>query len=165
MIFVVVSVLALIALCDLLRHRRPQPLAPAADGAVRHRAERGRVAPAPRRGRGDARRHRRSARSAVSAGGSGSRRDVELGGFSLSPLAIAGWTIVGGIVASLVGAIVFQSLWGLLVGLAAPFVTRFIVSRKVSKMRKAFEEQLADNLDVLAGAMRTGHSTMGALSA
>ena len=31
-------------------------------------------------------------------------------------------------------------------------------------MRKAFEEQLADNLDVLAGAMRTGHSTMGALS-
>ena len=31
-------------------------------------------------------------------------------------------------------------------------------------MRRAFEEQLADNLDVLAGAMRTGHSTMGALS-
>ena len=30
-------------------------------------------------------------------------------------------------------------------------------------MRRAFE-QLADNLDVLAGAMRTGHSTMGALS-
>ena len=43
-------------------------------------------------------------------------------------------------------------------------MTRFIVSRRVSKMRKAFEEQLADNLDVLAGAMRTGHSTMGALS-
>ena len=31
-------------------------------------------------------------------------------------------------------------------------------------MRRAFEEQLSDNLDVLAGAMRTGHSTMGALS-
>ena len=43
-------------------------------------------------------------------------------------------------------------------------MTRYIVSRKVPKMRKAFEEQLADNLDVLAGAMRTGHSTMGALS-
>ena len=43
-------------------------------------------------------------------------------------------------------------------------MTRFIVSRRVTKMRKAFEEQLADNLDVLAGAMRTGHSTMGALS-
>lgn len=90
--------------------------------------------------------------------------DVELGGFKLSPLAIAGWTIVGGILASLVVAGWRQSLWGLLAGLAAPFVTRFIVSRRVSKMRRAFETQLADNLDVLAGAMRTGHSTMGALS-
>jgi tight adherence protein B len=90
--------------------------------------------------------------------------DVDLAGFRLSPLAIAGWTIVGGIAGSLVAAIMFQALWGLLVGLLAPFVTRFIVSRKVTKMRRAFEEQLADNLDVLAGAMRTGHSTMGALS-
>jgi len=90
--------------------------------------------------------------------------DVELGGFGMSPLAIAGWTIVGGIFASLAAAIIFQSLWWLLVGLAAPFVTRWIVARRVKKMRRAFEEQLADNLDVLAGAMRTGHSTMGALS-
>ena len=90
--------------------------------------------------------------------------DVELAGFGMSALAIAGWTIVGGIGASIVAAIVLKSLWGLLVGIAAPFVTRWIVSRKVSKMRRAFEEQLADNLDVLAGAMRTGHSTMGALS-
>ena len=30
--------------------------------------------------------------------------DVELGGFNLSPLAIAGWTIVGGILASIVAA-------------------------------------------------------------
>ncbi len=90
--------------------------------------------------------------------------DVELGGFGMSALAIAGWTIVGGIAASIVAAIILKSLWGLLVGIAAPYVTKWIVSRKVSKMRKAFEDQLADNLDVLAGAMRTGHSTMGALS-
>ena len=90
--------------------------------------------------------------------------DVELAGFGMSALAIAGWTIVGGIFASIVAAIVLHSLWGLLVGLAAPFVTKWIVARKVTKMRRAFEEQLADNLDVLAGAMRTGHSTMGALS-
>jgi tight adherence protein B len=90
--------------------------------------------------------------------------DVELGGFGMSALAIAGWTIVGGIAASIVATVVFQNLWGLLIGLLAPFVTRWLVSHKVSKMRRAFEEQLADNLDVLAGAMRTGHSTMGALS-
>ncbi|HET9461166.1 MAG TPA: VWA domain-containing protein, partial [Gaiellaceae bacterium] len=90
--------------------------------------------------------------------------DVELGAFRLSPLAIAGWTIVGGIVGSLVAAIALQSLWGLLIGLAAPFVTRFVVSKRVGKKRKDYSEQLPDNLDVLAGAMRTGHSTMGALS-
>ena len=90
--------------------------------------------------------------------------DVELGGWRLSALAFAGWTIVGGILASIVAAIVFQSLWGLLLGLAAPLVTRFLVARRVRKKREDFQEQLPDNLDVLAGAMRTGHSTMGALS-
>lgn len=90
--------------------------------------------------------------------------DVELAGFRLSALALAGWTIVGGIVASLVAAILLESFWGLLVGLLAPFVTRFLVSRKVRKTREAFAEQLPDNLDVLAGALRTGHSTMGALA-
>jgi tight adherence protein B len=90
--------------------------------------------------------------------------DVELGAFRLSALAIAGWTIVGGILASLVAAIALQSLWALLLGLAAPLFTRFLVARRVKKKRKDFEEQLPDNIDVLAGAMRTGHSTMGALS-
>ncbi|HXF97686.1 MAG TPA: type II secretion system F family protein [Gaiellaceae bacterium] len=90
--------------------------------------------------------------------------DVDLAGFRMSPLAIAGWTIVGGIAASLVAALLFQSLAGLLVGLAAPFVTRFLVSRKVARVRTQFGEQLPDNLDVLAGALRTGHSMMGALA-
>ena len=90
--------------------------------------------------------------------------DVELGAWRLSALAIAGWTIVGGIVGSIAAAIALESLWGLLIGFAAPLVTRFLVLRRVGKKRKDFSEQLPDNLDVLAGAMRTGHSTMGALS-
>ena len=90
--------------------------------------------------------------------------DVELVGFTISPLAILFWTIVAGIVASLAAAIVLQSLWGLLIGLLAPFVTRAFVSRKVKKVKESFEDQLPDNLDVLAGAMRTGHSVMGALA-
>src|SRR5207344_2787698 len=43
--------------------------------------------------------------------------DVELGGFSLSALAIAGWTIVAGILVSLATALWFQALWGLLAGI------------------------------------------------
>jgi tight adherence protein B len=90
--------------------------------------------------------------------------DVELGGFSVTPLALAAWTIVGGILASIVAAILLQSLLGLLAGLAAPLVTRYVVSRRVRKTRSAFAEQLPDNLDVLAGALRTGHALMGALA-
>jgi len=90
--------------------------------------------------------------------------DVELIGLTISPLALLFWTIVAGIVASLVAAIVLQSLWGLLIGLLAPFVTRWYVSRQVKKVKESFEDQLADNLDVLSGAMRTGHSVMGALA-
>ena len=91
-------------------------------------------------------------------------RDVELGGFKYTPLGLAAWTVIGAIVTSIVVAIAFQSLLGLLAGLAVPFVTRTIVKSRVSKKRKAFREQLPDNLDVLAGALRAGHSLVGAMN-
>jgi len=91
-------------------------------------------------------------------------RDVEMGGFKYSTVGIAGWTIAGAIITSLVVAIAFQSLWGLLAGLVVPFVTRSIVKSRVKKKRKAFGEQLPDNLDVLAGALRAGHSLVGAMN-
>jgi len=90
-------------------------------------------------------------------------RDVELSGFNASPVTIAGWTVIAGIVASLVFALALQSLGGLLVGLIAPFVTMFVVKIRVRQKRSAFSEQLPDNLDVLAGALRAGHSLIGAM--
>ncbi|HEY4620747.1 MAG TPA: type II secretion system F family protein, partial [Gaiellaceae bacterium] len=62
-----------------------------------------------------------------------------------------------------VAAISLQSLFGLLVGLLAPFVTKFMVSNRVRLKRNAFAEQLPDNLEVLAGALRAGHSLIGAM--
>jgi tight adherence protein B len=91
-------------------------------------------------------------------------RDVELGGFNLSPMSIAGWTVIAGILASLVFALLVQSLWGLLVGLLAPVITRLVVKIRVSRKRAAFAEQLPDNLDVLAGSLRAGHSLVGAMA-
>ncbi|MBA3374888.1 MAG: type II secretion system F family protein [Gaiellaceae bacterium] len=91
-------------------------------------------------------------------------RDVELGGFKYSPMGIVGWTLIAAIITSLVVTIVFQSLLGLLAGLFVPLVTRFIVKRRVSAKRKAFREQLPDNLEVLAGALRAGHSLVGAMN-
>ena len=53
---------------------------------------------------------------------------------------------------------------GLLAGLATPFFIRALVLSRVEKKRRTFAEQLPDNLDVLASALRAGHSLVGALS-
>ena len=91
-------------------------------------------------------------------------KDVELGGFKASATTLVGWSVMAGVIASLVMALATQALWGLLVGLAAPFVMRLVVKQRVSAKRKAFGEQLPDNLEVLAGALRAGHSLIGAMN-
>jgi Flp pilus assembly protein TadB len=63
-----------------------------------------------------------------------------------------------------VAALVLQSLLGLLVGFIAPFVTRSLVSRRVVKKRKAFAEMLPENVEVIAGSLRAGHSLIGAMN-
>jgi Flp pilus assembly protein TadB len=89
--------------------------------------------------------------------------DVELAGFKASAVLLAGWTLIGGVLLSLVCAIAFQSLAGLLVGLIAPLITRSLVKNRVKRKRSAFAEDLPDNLEVLAGALRAGHSLIGAM--
>ena len=90
-------------------------------------------------------------------------REVEIADFRMSAIGLAGWTLIGGVLASLVFAVLLHSLWGLLVGFLAPVVTRYIVANKLSRKRAAFAEQLPDNIDVLAGALRSGHSLIGAM--
>jgi tight adherence protein B len=48
--------------------------------------------------------------------------------------------------------------------LGVPFIVRDLVRRKLKKVRDDFAEQLPDNLQVLASALRAGHSFVGALS-
>jgi tight adherence protein B len=89
--------------------------------------------------------------------------DVELAGFKATAVTIAGWTMLAGILTSIVVAVVFQSLLGLFAGLVAPFITRAVVKRRITKLQAAFAEELPDNLEVLAGALRAGHSLIGAM--
>ena len=51
-----------------------------------------------------------------------------------------------------------------LLGLAVPFVVRGLILYRVEKRRRAFGEQLPDNLDVVASGLRAGHSLVGGLS-
>jgi tight adherence protein B len=91
-------------------------------------------------------------------------RDVEIADFTASPITLLGWSLIAGVLASIVVAIGLHSLWGLLVGLVAPVVMRFVVSTRLARKRAAYAEQLPDNIDVLAGALRAGHSLVGALN-
>jgi tight adherence protein B len=90
-------------------------------------------------------------------------RDVELAGFKASAVTIAGWTMIAAILMSLVVAIAFQSLLGLFAGLVIPLITRAVIKKRISRKRGAFAEELPDNLEVLAGALRAGHSLIGAM--
>jgi tight adherence protein B len=45
-----------------------------------------------------------------------------------------------------------------------PFISRSMVKRRLKKVRDAFADQLAPNLQVLASALRSGHSFAGALT-
>jgi tight adherence protein B len=51
-----------------------------------------------------------------------------------------------------------------LMAVAVPLFARMILERRVAKQRKLFTDQLPDNLQVMASAMRAGHSFSGALS-
>jgi tight adherence protein B len=51
-----------------------------------------------------------------------------------------------------------------LLGLGVPFVVRGLILYRVEKRRRAFGEQLPDNLDIVASGLRAGHSLVGGLS-
>jgi tight adherence protein B len=51
-----------------------------------------------------------------------------------------------------------------LFGLIVPFIVRGIILSRISRKRRLFADQLADNLDVLASGLRAGHSLIGAFS-
>jgi len=73
-------------------------------------------------------------------------------------LLTVGATIVAIVVCAMIGP-VFAVL-----ALFTPLVTRAIIRRKLRKVRDAFAAQLAPDLQVLASALRVGHSFEGALA-
>jgi tight adherence protein B len=74
-------------------------------------------------------------------------------------------TLLASIVSFLFIEYFFGSLLvGIMFALAIPFAARSLVKRDLAKKRAQFGEQLPDNLQVLASALRAGHSFIGALS-
>jgi tight adherence protein B len=80
---------------------------------------------------------------------------------------IAGVQILAGTaVATLLTGVILMLISPVFVvfALGMPFIARELVRRKLKNVRDDFAEQLPDNLQVLASALRAGHSFVGALS-
>jgi tight adherence protein B len=90
------------------------------------------------------------------------QEDLEIAGITIVPAQIVVATVFGTVVA----AIVFGLLWPplVIVAFAVPLCVRAVIHRKLKKVRDDFLEQLPDNLQVLASALRAGHSFTGALA-
>jgi tight adherence protein B len=89
--------------------------------------------------------------------------DLEIARITISPMQIVFWTAAGTLAAIYVLHLIAGPLVGLL-GLSVPFIVRGVIRRRVHKQQQLFASQLPDNLQVLASALRAGHSLVGALS-
>jgi tight adherence protein B len=74
--------------------------------------------------------------------------------------------LFGAAFATLLAAIVLYLISPIFIvfALGVPFIVRELVQRKLKGVRGDFAEQLPDNLQVLASALRAGHSFVGALA-
>jgi tight adherence protein B len=89
------------------------------------------------------------------------KEEVEIGEFPMRPVPLAVLTVAASIAAAFLG---FVSPVLVLLAIVPSLVVRASVKRKVSERRAAFDEQLPDNLTVLAASLRAGHSFVSALS-
>jgi tight adherence protein B len=91
------------------------------------------------------------------------KEELDVGRIRTPAIHIVAWTAIATVVAIYLLVLVAGPLAGLL-GLSVPFAARGLIRRKVDRQRNLFAEQLPDNLQVLASALRAGHSLVGALS-
>jgi tight adherence protein B len=89
------------------------------------------------------------------------KEELEIAEFPAGPAQLAAGTAAASIVLALFGFVVPVLA---LMALAPPLFVRALYKEKLRKRRLAFEEQLPDNLTVLAASLRAGHSFVGGLS-
>lgn len=92
------------------------------------------------------------------------KQEVALAGLRIPPVQLVLWTLVATMGVIWLLKLIFGSVLLALAALAIPFGVRIFIRRRVDQVRNQFAEQLPDNLQVLASALRAGHSLVGALS-
>jgi tight adherence protein B len=90
--------------------------------------------------------------------------DVDVARLDLEPRRLALFAIAGTVVAVLLSNAVLGNGFLGIASLGFPAVVVLVVRAKAARERQQFEAQLPDNLQVVASAMRAGHSFTGALA-
>ena len=92
------------------------------------------------------------------------KEQLEIAGIGMSATSIAVWTVVGTFAAALLLYVITGFALAPLFALLVPLGVRGYVRSRLERKRRKFADQLPDNLEVLASALRAGHSLVGALS-
>ncbi|HEY0417442.1 MAG TPA: VWA domain-containing protein [Gaiellaceae bacterium] len=89
---------------------------------------------------------------------------LDIAGVGAPPLQILLGTGLATVAAMVLFSLVLGPL-GILPALGIPMIVYSYIRSRLDRVRTRFAEQLPDNLEVLAAALRAGHSLVGALSA
>jgi tight adherence protein B len=89
--------------------------------------------------------------------------DVDVAGLPATPERIASSTVAGTLVVAVLALMIGKPVLALF-ALVAPVVACLVVSARANASRREFDAQLADNLQVVASAMRAGQTFVGALA-
>jgi tight adherence protein B len=90
--------------------------------------------------------------------------DVDVAGIGHKPAQIAVLTAAVTVFTMWLFVTISGATWVALLAVIVPFGVRKFIGHRAAKQRLMFGEQLADNLQVLASAMRAGQSFAGALA-
>ena len=93
---------------------------------------------------------------------SGFSDDVDVAQIKHDPGRMVWMSVIGGLLIAVVAGVALGPIWVFL-GLAPPIGLNLYVRGKARNVRNEFSEQLPENLDVLASALRAGHSLAGAM--
>jgi tight adherence protein B len=88
---------------------------------------------------------------------------LDIAGIRTPPARLLAWVGLATVLALVLLGVVVGPVAAPL-AFAVPAVARSLLSRRVERARRLFSDQLPDNLQVIASAMRAGHSFSGALS-
>ena len=90
--------------------------------------------------------------------------DVDVGQVNRDPRKMLVVAVLSGLLLGAVFAILLSPLWFFVFAIGIPVALNMYVRNRARRKRNAFAEQLPENLDVLASALRAGHSLASAMS-